>query len=82
VLTCDVVSNTMVLDAAGSECKSGRSIPVLGVPSLLERIPKLFQIERHANWEWAFAKATRSSNGLQKHVEGTHLTSAPPPSSV
>lgn len=80
VLTCDVVSNTTVLDAAGTERKSGRPIPILGVPSLLERVPKLFQVERHASWDWGFLKATRAGNGLRKDVEGAHLTFPPPPS--
>ena len=76
-LTCDVVSTTTVLDAAGKECNSGRAIPILGVPSLLERVPKLFQVKRNESWEWGFAKATRTGNGLRKNVEGAHLT---PPS--
>ena len=47
-LTCDVVNNATVLDAAGTERKSGQTSSPLGVPSLLERVPKLFQIEGHA----------------------------------
>ncbi len=73
-LTSDVVSNTTVLDANGIECRSGRPIPILGVPSLLERVPKLFQVEHHASWLWGFAKVTRTKSGLWKDVEGAHLT--------
>jgi hypothetical protein len=75
-LTCDVLSNTTVLDAAGAELKSGRAIPTLGVPSLLERVPKFFSLQEHASWEWVFSKAARGANGLRKDVEGARLTSA------
>ncbi len=77
-LTSDVVSNTTALDAAGVECRIGRPIPILGVPSLLERVPQLFRVERHASWLWGFAKVTRTENGLWKDVEGAHLTGGPP----
>ena len=80
-LTCDVVSNTTLLDATGTERKTGQTIPTLGVPSLLERVPKLFRIQGHASWEWGFAKATRGGNGVRKNVEGVRLT-LPPSSSV
>lgn len=81
-LTCDVLSNTTVLDAAGTERKSGRTIPTLGVPSLLERIPKLFLVQDHASWEWGFSKATRGGNGSRKDVEGARLTVPQPPSGL
>jgi hypothetical protein len=74
-LTCDVVNNVTVLDAAGTERKSGQTIPTLGVPTLLERVPKLFQIQRHASWEWARYKATpRTARGSRMDVEGVRLT--------
>jgi hypothetical protein len=76
-LTCDVVSHTTVLDPALAERRSGRPIPTLGVPSLKDRIPKLFQIQAQARWEWAFSQATRGGNGSCKDVEGAHLTPAP-----
>lgn len=76
-VTCDVLSHTAVLDAGGTERKSGRAIPTLGVPSLLERVPKLFRIEGHARWEWAFSKATRTAPGRRKDVEGARLTIPP-----
>jgi hypothetical protein len=81
-LTCDVVSNTTVLDAAGTERNAGRPLPTLGVASLLERVPKLFRIDGHARWEWGFSKATRTSNGSRKDVEGARLTEPQPSSGV
>jgi hypothetical protein len=73
-LTCDVVSNITVLDGAGTERKSGQTIPTLGVPSLLDRVPKLFSVQGHASWEWGFSKATRARNGSRMDVEGARLT--------
>jgi hypothetical protein len=73
-LTSDVVSNTTALDESGSECRSGRPVPILGVPSLLERVPQLFQVARHASWLWGFTKATRSESGVWKDVDGAQLT--------
>ncbi len=73
-LTSDVVSNITVLDNAGSEQKSGQTILALGVPSLLERVPKLFQIEERASWEWGRYKATRTGKGSRMDVEGARLT--------
>jgi len=78
-LTCDVVSNPTVLDAAGTERKSGQTILILGVPSLLERVPKAFGVQDHASWEWGFSKATRASKGARKDVEGVRLTAVPQP---
>ncbi len=79
-LTCDVVSHTTALDAAGTERKSGRPIPTLGVPSLLERIPKFFLLHGHASWEWGFSKPTRGRDGLRKDVEGARLVLLQAPS--
>jgi hypothetical protein len=73
-LTCDVVSHVTVLDHAGTERESGKTILTLGVPSLLERVPKLFQIEGHASWEWGRYKATRTHKGSRMDVEGARLT--------
>ena len=81
-LTCDVVSYPTVLDAAGTERKTGQTIPTLGVPSLLERVPKLFAVQGHASWEWGFSKATRAGNGARKDVEGARLSVPPPPSGL
>jgi hypothetical protein len=79
-LTCDILSHSTALDAAGTERKIGRPVPTLGVPSLLERVPKLFHTHDHKSWEWGFSKATRARNGLRKDVEGVRLTApdAPP----
>jgi hypothetical protein len=73
-LTSDVVSNSTALDASGAECRSGRPIPILGVPSLLERVPQLFRVGRHASWLWGFAKVSPTQSGLWKDVEGAQLT--------
>jgi len=73
-LTCDVVSHPTVLDAAGTERQTGQAIPTLGVPALLERVPKLFVVQGHASWEWGFSRATRAGNGARKDVEGARLT--------
>ena len=81
-LTCDVVSNPTILDAGGTERKSGQTILTLGVPTLLERVPKLFAVQGHAAWEWGFSKATRTRNGSRKDVEGARLTVPPPPSGL
>lgn len=78
-LTSDVVSKTLVLDAAGTERQSGRSVPILGVPSLLERVPRTFGVRGHASWEWPFSKASRAAHGLKKDVEAVHLTVPTPP---
>jgi hypothetical protein len=76
-LTCDVVNNATVLDAAGMERKSGQTVPTLGVPSLLERVPKLFHVQGHASWEWGRYRATRISKGSRMDVEGARLTEPP-----
>jgi hypothetical protein len=73
-LTCDVVNNVTVLDPAGTERKSGQNVPTLGVPSLLERVPKLFQLREHASWEWNRYEATRTGRGSRMEVEGARLT--------
>jgi hypothetical protein len=73
-LTCDVVSNATVLDAAGTERKTGQAVLTLGVPSMLERVPKLFRIDGHASWEWGRYKATRTGKGSRMDVEGARLT--------
>lgn len=72
--TSDVVSRVTVLDDAGTERPSGRTILALGVPSLLERIPKMFQIGAHQSWEWGRYRATRQGQGSRMDVEGAVLT--------
>jgi hypothetical protein len=81
-LTSDVVSNVTVLDEGGTERRSGHTIYALGVPSLLERIPKVFQIEAHQSWEWARYKATRQGRGSRMDVEGARLVEAQTPSGL
>jgi len=81
-LTCDVVSNVTVLDAAGTERASGQIIPTLGVPSLLERIPKLFQIQGYARWEWHRYNATRTARGSRMDVDGARLTEPRTPNNL
>ncbi|HEY1534872.1 MAG TPA: hypothetical protein VGF76_12665, partial [Polyangiaceae bacterium] len=72
-LTCDLVSHVTSLDNTGAERTSGQTILTLFAPSLLERVPKLFQIEGHASWEWHRRKATRTSKGSRMDVEGARL---------
>lgn len=76
-LTCDVVSRPTALDAGGTERPTGQAIAALGVPTLLERVPKLFEVQGHASWEWGFSRATRAGNGSRRDVEGARLTSGP-----
>jgi hypothetical protein len=73
-LTCDVVNNVTILDPAGTERRSGQNVPTLGVPSLLERVPKLFQLREHVSWEWNRYKPTRTGRGSRMEVEGARLT--------
>jgi hypothetical protein len=77
-----VVSNVTVLDAAGTERASGQIIPTLGVPSLLERVPKLFQIRGHARWEWHRYNATRTARGSRMDVDGARLTEPRTPNNL
>src|SRR6185295_13937065 len=72
-LTCDVMNHVTILDNVGTE-RDGKTILTLGVPSLLERVPKLFQIEEHASWAWGRYKATRTGKGSRMDVEGARLT--------
>jgi hypothetical protein len=80
--TSDVVSHVTVLDAAGTERLSGHTIFALGVPSLSERIPALFQADAPRSWEWGRYRATARSQGSRMSVEGAVLTEAPIPSEL
>jgi hypothetical protein len=73
-LTSDVISHVTMLDDGGTERASGHTIYALGVPSLLERIPKLFQVGQHQTWEWGRYRATRQGKGSRMDVEGASLT--------
>lgn len=81
-LTCDVVSNVTALDDAGTERKTAQTIYALGVPSLLERVPKLFQIEAHQGWEWGRYRATRTGKGSRMDVEAVRLAEPRTPSGL
>jgi hypothetical protein len=72
-LTSDVVSNVTVLDAAGTERKSGHTIFALGAPALAERIPKLFSVEAEQRWEWGRYRATQKGQGSRMDVDGARL---------
>ncbi|HXU83804.1 MAG TPA: hypothetical protein VN914_20560 [Polyangia bacterium] len=80
--TSDVVSQVTALDASGTERTSGHTIYALGVPSLLERIPKLFQTDAHRTWEWPRYRATPKGQGSRMTVEGVVLTPAQRPSGL
>jgi hypothetical protein len=80
--TSDVVSHVTMLDAAGTERTSGHTIYALGVPSLKERIPVLFQADGQQSWEWARYKATAKGQGSRMSVEGVVLREAQTPSGL
>jgi hypothetical protein len=80
--TSDVVSRVTALDAGGTERPTGQTILALGVPSLLERLPKLFQVDGHQTWEWGRYKATRQGKGSRMDVEGVVLTEPRRPSGL
>ena len=77
--TSDVVSHVTVLDAAGTERTSSHTIYALGVPSLKERIPVLFQADAYQSWEWGRYRATSKSQGSRMSVEGVTLKEARAP---
>jgi hypothetical protein len=73
-LTSDVVSRTTELDAGGEERVTGKKIFALGVDSLLERVPKGMQVDRHGAWEWGRYRASRKGGeGSRMDVEGAQL---------
>jgi hypothetical protein len=80
--TSDVVSQVTALDGTGTERLTGHTIYALGVPSLLERVPKLFQSDGHRSWEWPRYKATRQGKGSRMTVEGLVLTGSQRPSGL
>jgi hypothetical protein len=80
--TTDVVSHVTALDPAGTERPNGQTILALGVPSLEERIPKLFQTSGHQRWEWARYRATRQGKGSRMQVEGVVLGEPTRPSGL
>ncbi len=75
VLCSDVISRPTRLDAAGLERETGEKIFALGVASLLERIPRSFQVEQHAAWQWIRYRASkRGAPGSSMDVEGLLLS--------
>lgn len=75
VLCSDVISWPTLLDAAGVEREIGQKVFALGVASLIERIPKSFQVERHAAWQWSRYRASkRGAPGSRMDVEGLRLS--------
>jgi hypothetical protein len=74
VLCSDVMSRPTLLDATGTEREAGGNIFALGVSSLRERIPKSFQVEQHAAWQWhRYAADRRGGRGSRMDVEGLVL---------
>jgi hypothetical protein len=77
VLTSDMVSQPMVLDAAGTDRPSGAKIFPMGVESMRERIPCSFQIHRQAAWTWYRFRPLRGGKpGSRMDVEGAVLREA------
>jgi hypothetical protein len=75
VLSSDVISRATLQDAAGVERETGHKVFALGVSSLLERIPRSFQVEQHAAWQWTRYRASkRGAPGSRMDVEGLLLS--------
>ena len=75
VLCSDVISRPTLLDAAGVEREMGKKTFALGVASLLERIPRSFQVEQHTAWQWSRYRASkRGEPGSCMDVEGLLLS--------
>jgi hypothetical protein len=71
VLCSDVISQPTLLDPAGVEREVGQKVFAIGVASLLERVPKSFQVEQHAAWKWSRYRASkRGAPGSRMDVEG------------
>ncbi len=74
VLCSDVTSQPTLLDPAGVEREIGAKTFALGVASLLERIPKSFDVEQHALWKWSrYLPNKRGAPGSRMDVEGLLL---------
>jgi hypothetical protein len=75
VLCSDVINRPTLLDPAGVERETGQKVFALGVASLLERIPRSFQIEQHAAWQWnRYGASKRGEPGSRMDVEGVRLS--------
>ena len=80
VLCSDVISRPTLPDAAGVERETGQKIFALGVASLLERIPRSFQVEQHAAWQWSrYPASKQGAPGSRMDVEGLLLSEPPAP---
>ena len=75
VLCSDVTNQPTLLDAAGTEHEIGAKTFALGVSSLLERIPKSFDVEKHAAWKWSrYRPNKRGAPGSRMNVEALLLS--------
>jgi hypothetical protein len=75
VLCSDVISRPTLLDAAGVERETGQKTFALGVASLLERVPRSFQVEQHAAWQWSrYGASKQGAPGSVMDVEGVRLS--------
>jgi hypothetical protein len=80
VLCSDVISRHTLMDPAGVERETGAKTFAIGVASLRERIPKSFQIEQHAAWQWSRYRADkRGTPGSRMDVEGVLFSEPPTP---
>jgi hypothetical protein len=75
VLCSDVISRPTLTDPAGVERETGQKIFALGVASLLERIPRYFEVEQHAAWQWnRYPASKQGAPGSRMDVEGVLLS--------
>jgi hypothetical protein len=76
-LTTDTIIRPTELDPGGSARPTGAQIRMLGVASVLERIPRFITVERHASWTWERLKPDRrGASGSSIDVEGVILREA------
>ena len=77
VICSDVIGHATLLDSMGVEREAGNKIFALGVASLLERIPRSFRVEQHAEWQWTKHRPNRHGKpGARMDVEGVLLGDA------
>lgn len=77
VLCSDVINRQTRQDAAGVERETGQKTFAIGVSSLLERIPRFFQVKEQAAWQWRRYRAgKRGTAGSRMDVEGLVLREA------
>lgn len=79
VICSDVTNQPTLLDAAGTEREIGAKTFALGVSSLLERIPKSFDVEQQAAWKWSrYRPDKRGGPGSCMNVEALLLSEPQP----